>query len=113
MKFFIATDSYDVKFRFYYPECSFFTYCHPDLRGHEQAEFNNASADEIQQNMYRLLRDIIFLLECKGFIGTYSSNIGRMICLLRNNTDCYSIDSDPFFKGNADYFGADSNWHPF
>nr|VFJ56042.1 MAG: hypothetical protein BECKDK2373C_GA0170839_10522 [Candidatus Kentron sp. DK] len=98
---FVATDDYAVitEFRNIFPEdYRIMTFCSQERIGHDQEHFNGKSKYERKKEMIDLFLDIRFLSDAKAFVGTFSSNIGRLIALFRDGKNCHSLDCE---------------WHPY
>ncbi len=93
---FIASDSYEVveEFETHYPNYTLVTFIPESSMGHLQKNFNLSTKEQRFANTLLLLKDINFLTRSTIFVGTYSSNIGRLIALLRNDSFSYSVDVD-------------------
>jgi len=99
---FIATDDYRVieDFKKICPtHWNVVTFCKSNATGHIRRQFINESNAVKKQLMIDLLIDIHFLIKAQFFIGTYSSNIGRLIALAKGSDKCYSLYIE--------------KWHPF
>ncbi|MEQ8580130.1 MAG: hypothetical protein RIC30_06160 [Marinoscillum sp.] len=90
---FIATDDFAVirESRLLYPEFTIHTLCSEEKAGHDEATFAQMTP------MLRKKETLAFLLESEImkmadiFIGTYSSNVGKAMALLRDQ-NTYSVD---------------------
>ena len=92
---FIATDDYRVvvEFKSICPSQWFITtFCPPRQLGYDQGLFNHKSQDQKRQDMIRLFTDIYFFEKAEYFIGTYSSNMGRLVALFKGKEKCHSLD---------------------
>jgi len=98
---FIASDDYSVikEIREIAPSrWSIITFCKPNATGYDQARFNWEDGNAKKQQMLDLFIDLHFLIESEFYIGTYSSNISRLIALIKGKGACKSLDVD--------------DWHP-
>ena len=95
-KFFIASDSFDVirEFTTKYPNKIVETNIEEGEGGHLQSTFNKQDKKTRYYKTLGVIKDIDALSRSESFVGTYSSNIGRLVCLLRNNQKCYSVDNE-------------------
>lgn len=94
-KFSICTDDFTVieELKIKYPYFHFYTLCNSKKRGYIQKNFNALKKkNEKEEEVVSILTDSQILIHSKLFIGTYSSNISRFVCIMRNNVSCYSID---------------------
>ena len=93
----VMTDDYSVitELRTAYPEYQFVSLCPKSDRGHEQAAFNSLSPGLRRQRTLALLAELSMATEGSFFVGTFSSNIGRFVALLRGLETTYSVDG-PF-----------------
>lgn len=60
--------------------------------GFDERNFNNMSKSDIKKNVLNMLFDMDMLIHSNYFIGTYSSNIGRLVPLFIGFGNCYSVD---------------------
>ena len=90
---FIATDDYGVieEAKSEYPNFNIFTLAKPDNRGHVEAKFNAMTADARRNATLDFLVESEIMRKADYFIGTFSSNVGRMMALLRDD-HTYSVD---------------------
>lgn len=98
---FIATDDYSVieEFKQSCPtRLRIFTFCDPNRNGYYQGRFDDSDVDNKKQEMLALFKDIYFLTESQLFIGTYSSNLARLMALIKGKAKCHSLDIE--------------KWHP-
>lgn len=94
-KLFLATDDHAVihEFEDEVPEgVDVVSFCDPNSNGHVQKKFNKQNSREKRESMLQLLRDIRFLVESEEFVGTFSSNVGWLIGLLKSEENCHSVD---------------------
>lgn len=93
---FIATDDYSTveSFRRLCPDWNIITFCQQAEHGHEQSIFNQKRGLEKKNVMIDLLTDIHYLSNATYFVGTYSSNIGRLVALNLGQERCFSLDED-------------------
>jgi len=93
---FLATDDINSidEFRMTCPsDWLIYTRCRQDSQGHLQRTFNYLPADSRFSMTLDLIVDIHLLAKADIFLGTFSSNIGRLIHLLRGGVDSHSLDS--------------------
>lgn len=64
----------------------------PQNIGHEQSVFNQGSAVMRHHLVLDLLAEIEILAKASFFVGTFSSNIGVLLALLRGKDTCYGVD---------------------
>lgn len=93
---FVASDNFQVleELENYNSYIEYISYCEPSDNGHHQKSFNNQTMSNIESQVLRLLIEIEILSLTKCFVGTFSSNIGRLVHLKRNTLNSYSLDSD-------------------
>lgn len=99
---FIATDDYRVikEIKEICPPCwRISTFCRPNATGYDQGRFNWEDENTKKQHMLDLFIDLHFLIESQFYIGTYSSNLSRLVALSKGKDKCHSLDVD--------------EWHPF
>jgi hypothetical protein len=92
---FIATDDYSVieEFKKICPvDWQIITFCERNNKGYDEAGFLSKNSEETKTDMISLFNDLHFLAESEYFIGTYSSNIGRLIALIKGQDKCHSLD---------------------
>ncbi|KAJ8905068.1 hypothetical protein NDN08_001579 [Rhodosorus marinus] len=95
-KIFLATDDGSIiwELRDLLPEYAIYTFADPQSTGHLQ---RNANEDPMRQTVLStmsLVAEIDILRQAKYFIGTYSSNIGRLLAVLRDKDIRTSISMD-------------------
>mmetsp|Transcript_18195 Transcript_18195/g.63952 ORF Transcript_18195/g.63952 Transcript_18195/m.63952 type:complete len:90 (+) Transcript_18195:684-953(+) len=56
----------------------------PLVRGHWQAEFNSLSAEDRRSMTLEFLADVQVMRAAKALVCTHSSNVGRLVALLRD-----------------------------
>lgn len=76
------------------PELRLLTLCRPEQQGHDQQMFNNRSADERKRDTLQLLAEITIAVDAHTVIGTQSSNLFRLIGLLRNGRNMIDIEQN-------------------
>jgi len=92
---FIATDSYEVvdEFKSLCPESvRVVSFCQPVNMGYSQTQFNGQKPLCKKEQMICFLTDLHFLAKSTCFIGTYSSNIARIVALFIGREACSSLD---------------------
>jgi hypothetical protein len=92
---YIASDDYDAAdefVRFSPTKWRIALRCTESSKGYDNVAFAIQDPQTTKTQMYDLLIDLHLLAEAEVFIGTYSSNIGRLLVLLRNNYQCHSLD---------------------
>ncbi|WP_379683464.1 hypothetical protein [Flavobacterium procerum] len=93
----ICTDDYNVveNFREKSPEFSYLSFCDSARAGYFQVQYNDTKDIKRKRaEVIDVLKDANLLINSKIFIGTNSSNISRFVTLMRNNIDCYSLDTE-------------------
>lgn len=91
----ISTDDYDAvqEFRAAAPSAwRILTFCPEDKNGYVQKDFRRLEGAGKKEEMIRLFADLELLSRAGVFVGTYSSNIGRFVALMRGGRNCYSLD---------------------
>jgi hypothetical protein len=71
----------------------FFNICNHSL-GFEEAKFNQASKQVKQEETLNVLLDMEVLVHAKFFIGTYTSNLSRVVPFFLGLDHCISLDND-------------------
>lgn len=91
--FFIATDDFTVieECRRLYRYFNIVTLCGPNEAGHSEASFAVLSAKQRRQATLDLLVDSEVMKRADIFVGSFSSNVGRAMCLFREE-HTYSLD---------------------
>lgn len=92
---FLATDDYRVveEFRRICPSrWRISTFCKPAETGYCNVRFSRESRSVKKRRMEALLLDLHFLVGSQLFIGTYSSNIARLVALFKGRENCRSLD---------------------
>lgn len=75
------------------PTYRFATLCPPHETGHSTCNRNLAKRYFSEEEVVRLLCEIVIASRSKVFVGTYSSNLSRFIALIHQNPcECYSLD---------------------
>jgi hypothetical protein len=91
----ILTDDYTVvdeaQMNYDYPV---YTMCKIDNRGYDNAKFSNISAfnRDIESNC--IITDINLGVNACQFVGVYASNMSRVIAILRDFSNCSSVDGN-------------------
>ena len=62
--------------------------------GFIEADFNNTSKQERQEETLNVLLDMEVLIHSKFFIGTYTSNLSRVVPFFLGLNKCISLDND-------------------
>jgi hypothetical protein len=93
-KVFVMTDDYTVvdELKNGRSDLSFHSLCPPNRQGHLQKIFNKAPKETRRAEILRLLAELEMARNGEFFVGTYSSNITRLISLLRGRETTYSVD---------------------
>ena len=94
---FVATDDFMVveEFQSRCPsEWHVFSLSSPERQGYDLLKFNTESGSRRKREMVELFVDMHFLSKAEAFVGTYSSNMGRLVALLRGGYRCHSMDID-------------------
>jgi hypothetical protein len=93
---FIATDDYAVvkEFKERHPQYEIETLCQQTQKGYQQSSHNQASSAAKRAVIHGILADIECLCRAEHFIGTFSSNIGRLIALRLGLEKCTSLDDE-------------------
>lgn len=97
---YIATDDYrSVEFvHAQLPAPDYHIYCNPELAGagFSEGRFNHSSKKDRYKETCSLLFDIFVLFRAAYFIGTYSSNLSRVIPCALGLNNCKSLDVNWF-----------------
>jgi Alpha-(1,6)-fucosyltransferase N- and catalytic domains len=93
-KCFVMTDDYDVvsELRRDYVHLEFVSLCLPSARGHAQTAFNSQPPEVRRDETLRLLSELAIAADGAFFVGTFSSNIGRFVALLRGRESTFGVD---------------------
>ena len=93
-KVFIATDTYEAieELKIVYPAIEIISNCEKTDLGHFQKKFNNSSKEIRFNKTIGVILDILILTNCQVFVGTFSSNIGRLVHLKRNGKMSFNLD---------------------
>lgn len=93
-KMFIASDSGQTltEFEAAFPEMAYTSFCDVKSEGHDQRTFNNRTIEARVADTKKLIKDIYILKTAPYFVGTFSSNVGRLVHTLRNGKDSLSLD---------------------
>jgi hypothetical protein len=67
------------------------TLCPPEARGHDQDRFNARGREWRRQQHAVLFAEILLALGSRVFVGTASSNLSRLVMLLRSGENCLSL----------------------
>jgi hypothetical protein len=97
---FVMTDDFSVieELRAAVPEFVFASLCLPSQQGHEQIAFNSQTASKRYEETVRLIAELLIAANAERFFGTGTSNISRVLALLRGVDRVDSID------GPLDFF---------
>lgn len=95
---YILSDDYDkmLEFSNLFVEKPFSTHCDENQKGYSNFDFNWLPAHLRKKEITRLLLTIDIAVNAKYFIGPYSSNLSKVIYLLRNGKGCYNSEMQPF-----------------
>ncbi len=90
---FVATDDFSVirECRQLYPEYTIHTLCSEEKAGHDEASFAQMTPLQRKKETLAFLLESEIMKMADVFIGTYSSNVGKAMALLRDK-DTYSVD---------------------
>ena len=75
---------------------SILTHCEETHRGYSNIDFLRLSGAVRKKEMITLLVSIDAAVRAKYFIGPYTSNVSKVIYLLRNGVGCYNSELRPF-----------------
>ena len=91
---FLMTDDFEVvsELRCIRPDWEVKTLCDPLKQGHQQHQFNALSSESRKQKMEALLTELTIAQESQFFVGTYSSNVCRLMALLKGRENTYGVD---------------------
>jgi hypothetical protein len=97
---FVLTDDFSVlgELETAAPEFTFVSLCLPKQRGHEQGAFNAGLGPARYEETLRLIAELTIARQAERFFGTGTSNISRVLALLRGLHRVDSID------GSLDFF---------
>ena len=95
---YILSDDYDkmLEFTKFFIEKPFSTHCDENQKGYSNIDFNWMPGHLRKNEITRLLVTIDFAVKAKYFIGPYSSNLSKLVYLLRNGQGCYNSEMQPF-----------------
>lgn len=94
---FIATDDYSVVTELYKlrPLWKIHSLSNPILSGHDQDVYNAQSKEKIYNSTNSFLTEIDILIQANIYIGTITSNVSKVISLLRNcKTKTFTLDNE-------------------
>jgi hypothetical protein len=93
-KCFVMTDDYGVvtELRREYSELDIVSLCDASERGHVQEKFNMQPAEIRRDNTLRMLAELTIAKHGTFFVGTFSSNVGRLVALLRGRESTFGAD---------------------
>jgi hypothetical protein len=93
-KCFLMTDDYSVvkELRRGYPKFEIFSLCDQSEQGHLQNEFNLRPAEARRNSTLRLLAELVIAKGGSFFVGTFSSNVGRLVAMLRGRSSTFGVD---------------------
>lgn len=63
-------------------------------QGFDEASFNRFSSQQRYEEMMNVLLDMDILIHSKSFIGTYTSNLSRVVPFFLGLDNCISLDND-------------------
>lgn len=91
---FVMTDDYAVfeQVKEQYSQFDFVTLCPQDRRGHLQSRFNKHTQAQRKMETLLLLTELEIARKGGFFVGTFSSNLGNMVALLRGKETTHSVD---------------------
>jgi len=89
---FVATDDYRVvsEFRELRPDLNVVSFCDKSRKGY----FQSLKVDDRTKAWKEFAVDLYYLRNADHFVGTYSSNVGKLVALLREGENCSSLDSE-------------------
>jgi hypothetical protein len=93
---FVATDDFAVvrELRHLRPDWEWLTLADESRGGHQQRQFNRKRASVRRREILEILADVEALRAGAFFIGTWSSNLGRIVGLLKGLRDCAGVDGE-------------------
>ena len=93
---FIASDDYNTVEEFQKncsKEWTISTLCTPSMQGHSQRSFNRLRPADMRDAMIDVFADLDILFKSEIFIGTYSSNVGRLAFLVKESRNCHNLET--------------------
>ena len=75
---------------------SILTHCEETHKGYSNVDFLKLPGAERKKEMITLLVSIDMAVKARYFIGPYTSNVSKLIYLLRNGVGCYNSELTPF-----------------
>lgn len=69
-----------------------YSLCRKEMRGYQQAKFDELSNTEKQANIQLLLTEFEILRNSTTFVGSFSSNVGRAVHVARAGVNSFSTD---------------------
>lgn len=93
---FVASDSVQTlsEFEMVLPNIKYSSFCSNEMAGHDQKTFNNRAIEKRIMDTNNMIKDIYILKSTPYFVGTFSSNVGRLVHTLRNGKDSLSLDKE-------------------
>lgn len=91
---FVASDDYATiqQIEVEYPDWHVISMVTPSRTGHDQATFNLQDAELRRSSTLELLTEIEALRAASFFVGTFSSNVGVLLALLRGLESSFGVD---------------------
>ncbi|PMG49640.1 hypothetical protein, partial [Shewanella sp. 10N.286.52.B9] len=68
--------------------------CDEESNGHEQSKFNKRPDYCIDDDISKLLLEVEIMRRSSSFVGSFTSNIGTAVYMLRHGINSYSVDID-------------------
>ena len=92
----VMTDDSSVleELRLHYRNMDFYSLCRGSMQGHEQAGYNAMTNPDRRCSTYLLLAELQLVMKSSHFVGTFSSNIGRLAALLCGVDRTSGVDGD-------------------
>ena len=93
---FVITDDFSVvvELRRLYPDWNIFTLCDEWEKGYQNKTFNALTPELRKQQIMKWLTSLTIAQEGLFFVGTYSSNLSRLVTLLMGKERTYGVDFD-------------------
>jgi len=100
---FVMTDDFSsvLELRDRCPDWNIETMCSQQNAGHDQRSFNSLASESRRVETERFLVELTIAQGSLFFVGTATSNVARLMCLLKDKESVYCIDQDYHMMGGS------------
>lgn len=96
---FVLTDDYKVitELKENYPKWTFYTFTEPNENGYDHKLYQSTTVTAKQASMVKLLASVELLRRANFFVGTYHSNPGKFLGMIKDPGTHAAVDSPVWF----------------